>query len=77
MTQGPVPDLAHTDVTVNGATERFPRPTTLDQVVLRLCPSPDGVAVARNGEVVPRSAWTGTALESGDRLEILTAAAGG
>lgn len=66
-----------TEVTVNGATERFPCPTTVDQVVLRLCPSPDGVAVAHNGEVVPRSVWTHTALESGDHLEILTAAAGG
>jgi thiamine biosynthesis protein ThiS len=33
--------------------------------------------VARNGDVVPRSAWTTTLVEAGDHLEILTAAAGG
>jgi thiamine biosynthesis protein ThiS len=36
-----------------------------------------GIAVAVNGEVVPRSAWAGHALRDGDRVEILTAAQGG
>ena len=36
-----------------------------------------GVAVAVNGEVVPRSAWAGTDLSDGDRVEVLTAAQGG
>jgi sulfur carrier protein len=35
------------------------------------------VAVARNGEVVPRSAWPHTRVDAGDRIEIVTAAAGG
>ncbi len=35
------------------------------------------IAVARNGEVVPRSAWANTRLARGDALEILTAVAGG
>ena len=35
-----------------------------------------GVAVAVNGTVVPRSAWE-TPLEESDRVEILTAVAGG
>jgi sulfur carrier protein len=77
LTDGPVTDGSVTGVTVNGAAERFTGPTTVEQVVQRLCASSDGVAVARNGEVVPRSAWTSTALEAGDHLEILTAAAGG
>lgn len=70
-------EVLSTEVTVNGAAQRFPGTTTVDQVVLRLCDCADGVAVARNGEVVPRSAWPATAVETGDRLEILTAAAGG
>lgn len=36
-----------------------------------------GEAVALNGEVVPRSEWTKTALSDGDRVEILGAAQGG
>ena len=35
------------------------------------------VAVARNGDVVPRSAWEGTVLTDGDRVEVLVATAGG
>jgi sulfur carrier protein len=36
-----------------------------------------GIAVALNGEVVPRSAWDATDLRPGDRVEVLTAAQGG
>ncbi len=36
-----------------------------------------GIAVARNGEVVPRSAWSTTGLDEGDRLEVLGASQGG
>ena len=36
-----------------------------------------GIAVARNGEVVPRSAWPTTPLDDNDRLEVLGASQGG
>jgi sulfur carrier protein len=36
-----------------------------------------GVAVARNGEVVPRSAWTTIEVASGDRIEVLYPVQGG
>jgi sulfur carrier protein len=36
-----------------------------------------GIAVARNGEVVPRSAWPTTTLDDDDRLEVLGASQGG
>jgi sulfur carrier protein len=36
-----------------------------------------GVAVAVNGEVVPRSGWAATRLAESDRVEILVAAQGG
>jgi len=36
-----------------------------------------GMAVAVNGSVVPKSEWSMTALCSNDRIEIVTAAAGG
>jgi sulfur carrier protein len=35
------------------------------------------VAVAVNGEVVPRSTWGSTPVTPGDDVEIVTAAAGG
>ena len=40
-------------------------------------PSGAGIAVAVNGEVVPRSAWPTTGLGDRDRLEVLGAAQGG
>ncbi len=36
-----------------------------------------GVAVARNGEVVPRAQWSETALAAGDTIEIVIAKQGG
>lgn len=39
--------------------------------------SRDGVAVAVDGEVVPRSMWTDRALAEGDQVEVLQAVQGG
>jgi sulfur carrier protein len=36
-----------------------------------------GIAVALNGAVVPRAAWTQTPLKSGDHVEIVRARQGG
>jgi sulfur carrier protein len=36
-----------------------------------------GVAVARNGQVVPRTRWESTELMDGDRLEIVEPVQGG
>ena len=36
-----------------------------------------GVAVAVDGEVVPRAGWPGTELVDGARIEVLTAVQGG
>ena len=40
-------------------------------------PRARGVAVAVNGEVVPRSAWEARRVADGDRVEALTAMQGG
>ncbi len=37
----------------------------------------DRVAVERNREIVPRGRWAETALESGDRLEVIHLVGGG
>ncbi|MGO8873449.1 MAG: sulfur carrier protein ThiS [Acidimicrobiales bacterium] len=64
-------------VTVNGEAWDGPTGTTVADLVARWCPSPRGIAVARNGDVVPRSRWEKTEITAGDRFEIVTAAAGG
>ena len=38
---------------------------------------PHGVAVARNGQVVPRSSWPAEKVRAGDVLEIVGAVQGG
>jgi sulfur carrier protein len=64
-------------IEVNGSRWDGPPGTTVTELVDRWCPSRRGIAVARNGEVVPRSRWDETRLVEGDRIEIVTAAAGG
>jgi sulfur carrier protein len=46
-------------------------------VALGLDPAGRGLAVARNGEVVPRGAWDTTALAPDDRIDIVGAVQGG
>jgi sulfur carrier protein len=64
-------------VWVNGEPAELPAGATVSDVVTGLCASPRGVAVALGREVIPRSAWTETVVAEGDRIEIVTAAAGG
>ena len=40
-------------------------------------PNPKGFAIALNGAVVRRDAWAATALNEGDRVEIIRAMQGG
>lgn len=44
---------------------------------LGLDPAGRGLAVARNGEIVPRVAWETTTLAPDDRIEIVGAVQGG
>ena len=46
-------------------------------VFIHVEPGTRGVAVAVDGEVVPRSLWQGLELEDGARVEVLTAMQGG
>ncbi|AEU36762.1 sulfur carrier protein ThiS [Granulicella mallensis] len=70
-----------TDMTlqINGQTRSFPEPvpSTLDQVLLELGMKADRIAVERNGEIVPRTQWSETAVQSGDRLEVVHFVGGG
>lgn len=64
-------------VSVNGEARSLPAGATVADVVSELSGRGRGTAVARNGEVVPRSLWSSTRLVGGDTLEVLTAAQGG
>jgi sulfur carrier protein len=50
--------------------------SVLDALTALGAPS-SGVAVAVDGEVVPRAGWSGTGLVDGARIEVLTAVQGG
>ena len=63
--------------TVNGEPFDVAPGTTVRALVDRWCPSPRGVAVAVNGEVVPKSTWDSAVVAPGDAVEIVSAAAGG
>ena len=64
-------------VVVNGSTTEVEAGVTVAALVGRLDADARGVAVAINETVVPRSAWPATALQAGDRVEVLRAAQGG
>jgi len=66
-------------ITVNGQPREVPAGTRVAEVVSELAGPPDarGVAVAVNGEVVPRTSWATTVVGPGDRVEVLTATQGG
>ncbi|MFJ9519700.1 sulfur carrier protein ThiS [Kitasatospora sp. NPDC101801] len=70
-------DLTELTLTVNGTPRQVPPSTTLAELVATLSTAPTGVAAALNEAVVPRSVWATTALDAGDRVEILTAVQGG
>jgi sulfur carrier protein len=64
-------------VTVNGAAADLADDTTVAQLVEARRGGHDRVAVALNGDVVPRSSWPATRLSAGDDLEVLAPTAGG
>ncbi|MFR9774687.1 sulfur carrier protein ThiS [Micromonospora sp. MS34] len=62
---------------VNGAGREVPGGTSVADVVRTVTDQQRGLAVAVNGEVVPRGGWSATVLRDGDRVEVLSAAQGG
>lgn len=60
-------------VTVNGEGRELEEGTTLGALV----DSPQGIAIALNGVVVPATSWSATRLAGGDSVEVVTAHQGG
>jgi sulfur carrier protein len=65
------------EVTLNGVPTEVTDGTTIAALVATRAEGHSRIAVARNGEVVPRGEWAGTEVEPGDELEMLVAVAGG
>ncbi|MCX4389452.1 sulfur carrier protein ThiS [Micromonospora peucetia] len=65
------------ELTVNGAGRSLPGGSTVTDLVRAVTDQRRGLAVAVNGEVVPRTGWPATVLRDGDRVEVLSAAQGG
>jgi thiazole synthase len=67
-------------VEVNGAPIELPDGAALEEAVLRSGADPNGgrgIAVALDGEVVPRADWSATTLREGQSVEVLAAIQGG
>jgi sulfur carrier protein len=65
---------------LNGQSRTFDaleQSANVEQLVGELGLKGDRVAVEHNGEIVPRSTWTETRLNSGDRLEVVHFVGGG
>ena len=67
-----------TVVTLNGERRELREPATVE-VAVRASGAPDGrgVAVALDGEVVPRGEWATTQVREGQQVEVLRAVQGG
>ena len=67
------------EVTVNGERRELPEAATVEAAVREAGVSEParGVAVAVDGEVVPRGEWSAVMLERGQRVEVLHAVQGG
>ncbi|HEY1177178.1 MAG TPA: sulfur carrier protein ThiS [Phytomonospora sp.] len=64
------------NVTVNGRAREIAAESTVADVVRQTSAEARGIAVAVNGEVVPRADWS-TALREADHVEVLVASQGG
>jgi len=65
------------EITINGETRIIQHPATVADLLATLSLDTRKVAVERNLEIVPRSAYAGTALVAGDTLEIVHFIGGG
>lgn len=67
------------EIHVNGELRSFDPPLTLARLVAEVTGTDErrGLAVARNGAVIPRSGWDDEPVEPGDDVEIAAPFAGG
>ena len=64
-------------IIINGEGRDFPAPLSVDALLGQLGLDPRKIALERNLEIVPRSAFAATPLADGDRIEIVAFVGGG
>ena len=64
-------------IILNGSAHELAGQPCLDDLVRQVSNRATGIAVAVNSAVVPRSSWTTTAVNEGDRVDVVTAVQGG
>jgi sulfur carrier protein len=64
-------------IRVNGQWRDIPEGLTVGDLIAELGVAREGIAVARNDDVVARREIDATALHAGDTIEIIAAVAGG
>jgi thiamine biosynthesis protein ThiS len=62
---------------LNGEPRTCEQGTNLTALVATLAQDPRGIAIERNREIVPKSAWDACVLAEGDRLEVVVFVGGG
>lgn len=65
------------EIVLNGEPHTATGGATVLDLLTQLNIHPSRVAIERNGLIVRKDAWAGTALEPGDRLEIVHFVGGG
>ncbi|MGC1309504.1 MAG: sulfur carrier protein ThiS [Phormidesmis sp.] len=65
------------ELQVNGESKTCPIGTKLPDFLAHAGLNPQLIALEYNGEILTRSLWDSTYLQSGDRLEIVTIVGGG
>ena len=64
-------------IILNGSAREVAGQPCLAELVDQISNRDTGIAVAVNSAVVPRSSWANTAVNEGDRIEVVTAVQGG
>ena len=64
-------------LTVNGKPRETGGPVSIERYLLDIGVTQKAIAVAYNGEVIPRTELGGITLKDGDQLEIVRAVGGG
>ncbi len=65
------------NILLNGSTHTLSAPGSIADLIEQLGYTGKRIAVERNGDIVPRSLYTQTALQDGDQIEIVVAVGGG
>ncbi len=64
-------------IELNGKPRELAGKQDVPELLETISVNPKQVAVAINGEVVPRSTWSGVCVEDGDVVEVVRAVGGG